>query len=74
MAEQREAEPEVGTRVRMKATSRTGTVREVLEARGRKVYCVVYDPTAREDIAPIPGEPEGEFTVYATADTFDVLP
>jgi hypothetical protein len=58
----------------MKETGRTGTVREVLEARGRKLYCVVYDPTAREEIAPLPGEPVGEFTVYTTADTFDVLP
>ena len=74
MADQRGADPEVGERVRMKGTGRTGTIREVLEARGRALYCVVYDPTAREAIAPIPGEPEGEFTVYTTADTFDALP
>jgi hypothetical protein len=74
MAEQRGADPEVGVRVRMKEAGRTGTIREVLEARGRALYCVVYDPTARARPVPIPGEPVGEFTVYTTADTFDVLP
>ena len=74
MADQRGAEPEVGARVRMKGTGRTGTIQEVLEARGRKLYCVVYEPRAREAIAPPPGETVGESTVYTTADTFDVLP
>ena len=73
MADRRGAEPEVGARVRMKATGRTGTIREVLEARGQALYCVVYEPTAREAIAPLPGETVGEFTVYTTAATFDVL-
>jgi hypothetical protein len=74
MAEQRGAEPEVGARVRMKATGRTGTIREVLEVRGRALYCVVYDPTARAGPVPLVGETVGEFTVYVAADTFDVLP
>ena len=73
-AEQQAGDPEVGARVRMKATGRTGTIREVLEARGRKLYCVVYDPTAPAGPAPIPGEAMGEFTVYTAADTLDVLP
>jgi hypothetical protein len=74
MAEQRGADPEVGARVRMKATGRTGTIREVLETRGRTLYYVVYDPTARAGPAPLVGETVGEFTVDTTADAFDVLP
>jgi hypothetical protein len=74
MAEQRGAEPGVGTRVRMRETGRTGTIREVLEARGRTLYYVVYDRIPREAIAPLVGETVGEFSVYTDADTFDVLP
>ena len=58
----------------MKETGRTGTPREVIEARGRKLYYVVYDRTSREGPAPLVGETVGEFGVYTAADTFDVLP
>ena len=51
-----------------------GTVREVLEARGRTLYYVVYEPTAREGPVPLVGETVGEFAAYTTADTFHVLP
>ena len=74
MAEQGRADPEVGTRVRMKETGRTGTVLKVLETRGRTLNCVVYDRTAREGPVPLVGETVGEFAVYADADTFEVLP
>jgi hypothetical protein len=74
MADQRQGDLQVGARVRMKVTGRTGTIREVLERRGRKLYCVVGEPTAQEEGAPLPGETAGEFTVYTTADTFEVLP
>jgi hypothetical protein len=74
VAEQQGADPEVGARVRMKATGGTGTIREVVEVHGRKLYCVVYDPIAREEPAPILGETVGEFTVYTAAGGSDVLP
>ena len=74
MADRRGANLRVGARVRMKATGRVGTIWEVLEARGRTLYYVVYDATARAGVVPLVGEPVGEFTVYTTADAFDVLP
>jgi hypothetical protein len=74
MADQRQGDLQVGARVRMKVTGRTGTIREVLERRGRKLYCVVCDPTAQEEVAPPPRETAGEITVYTTAETLEVLP
>jgi hypothetical protein len=74
MADRRQGDLQVGARVRMKVTGRTGTIWEVLERRGRKLYCVVCDPTAREEGAPLPGEAAGERTVYTTAETLEVLP
>ena len=58
----------------MKVTGRTVTVREVLEARGRTLYYVVHDHAAREEAVPLPGETVGEFTVYATVESLEVLP
>ena len=57
-----------------KETGRMGTVREVLETRGRKLYYVVHDRTSREEAVPLAGEPAAEFGTYTTADTFEVLP
>ena len=74
MAEQGKGDLEVGTRVRMKGTGETGTIREVLEERGRTLYYVVYDRTPPEETAAGVGEPGDEFGVYTLADTFDVLP
>jgi hypothetical protein len=74
MADQRQGDLQVGARVRMKATGRTGTVREVVETRGRTLYYVVYDRTSREEAVPLAGEPAADFGIYTTADTFDVLP
>jgi hypothetical protein len=74
MAERRGADPEVGARVRMKATGRTGTIREVVETRGRTLYYIVHDHASREEAVPLPGEPGSEFGIYAAADTFEVLP
>ena len=64
MTGQHEVDPKVGTRVRMKATDRTGTIWEVLEVEGRTLYGIIYDPTHPEETAPL---------VYDTADAFDVL-
>ena len=58
----------------MKATGRTGTVREVLEARDRTLSYIVHDHASREEAVPLPGEPGSAFGIYTTADTFDVLP
>ena len=74
MAEQRGAEPEVGARVRMKATGRTGTIREVVEVRDRTLYYIVHDHASREEAVPLAGEPGSAFGIYAAADAFDVLP
>ena len=74
MAEQGKGDLEVGTRVRMKGTGETGTIREVLEERGGTLYYVVYDRTPAEETAAGMGEPVDEFGVYTLADAFDVLP
>ena len=73
MAEQRGAEPEVGARVRMKATGRTGTIREVVEARDRALYYIVHDRACWEEAVPLRGEPGSALGIYAAADAFDVL-
>ena len=65
MTEQREVDPKVGTRVRMKVTNRTGTIQEVLEVDGRTLYGIIYDRTHQDETAPL---------VYETAGGFDVLP
>ena len=56
------------------ASEKTDPLPEVVILGGRTLYYVVYDRTSREGPVPIPGETVGEFTVYTTADTFDVLP
>ena len=73
MTEQREVDPKVGTQVRMKATDRTGTIREVLKTRGRAVYYIVHDAIPEEAVT-VPGELAATFATYCTPDTFDVLP
>jgi hypothetical protein len=74
MAEQRKGKLEVGARVRMEETGRTGTIREVVETRARRLYYVVHDRTAPEGSAPHAGEPPDQFGTYAVADTLAVLP
>jgi hypothetical protein len=76
MAEQREGDLEVGARVRVRETGRTGTIREALEARGRTLYYVVYDRTSPAGTAAGVGDPvaEAEFGVYTAADALDALP
>ena len=66
-------DPGVGTRVRMKGTSRTGMIQEVLGMPGRTIYYVVQDITP-EDVVTVTGEPAAEFGTYCTDDGFDVLP
>ena len=73
MAEQRKGKLEVGARVRMEETGRTGTIREVVETRARRLYYVVHDRTAPEGSAPHAGEPPDQFGTYAVADTLAVL-
>lgn len=73
MAEAWAGDPGVGTRVQMKGTGRTGTIREVVKTHGRTVYYVVQD-TIPEEAVTVTGEPAAECGTYCTADAFDVLP
>jgi len=76
MTEQHKGDLPVGTQVRMKATSRTGTIRHVFEEGDRKAYGVVYDRTPQDEPGPllIVGERSDELGIYVNADAFDVLP
>jgi len=73
MAEPWAGDPEVGMRVQMTGTGRTGTIREVLKTRGRAVYYIVHDAIPEEAVT-VPGELAATFATYCTPDTFDVLP
>jgi hypothetical protein len=58
----------------MTETGRPGAIREVLATRGRRLYDVVCDRTARAGVAPLVGGTVGEFAAATTGDAFDVLP
>jgi hypothetical protein len=71
MAERRGADPGVGTRVRMKATGRTGAIKDVYERGGRTLYDVEFDRSAEETS----GLAVRDFAIVGvSADAFDVLP
>ena len=71
MAEQREGDPVVGTRVRMKAGGRTGAIKDVYERGGRTLYDVEFERSPEETS----GLAVRDFAVVGvSADAFDVLP
>ncbi len=76
MSEHHKGDLTVGTRVRMKATGRIGTIRHVFEEDARRAYGVVYDRTSQEEPGPllIVGDRSDELGIYVNADTFDMLP
>jgi hypothetical protein len=68
MAEQREGDPVVGTRVRLKSDGRTYVITQAYEEGGREVYDGMLARVTSDLAEHISG------FVGLTADAFDVLP